>query len=200
MNDYVKAHGGASSLAASVSSAKRTMRRLGSFLGDVAKSGFEGALKENGLEDLLGQGPEAVLLGIADLICGEASTHDEVDARHAAMEVFNRMLDEVRTEEELAALIEGKANRDGVVELFEQFTTQFVYEKTIRELGERAESAPVDAPTRRRRTEEILDYVQSRVRLEVVMIPDIATFDFNGRDGADVVNRVIQDTYEVFIL
>jgi hypothetical protein len=200
LNAYVEAHGGASAVAASAGSAKATMKRLGSFLGDVARSGFEGALREHGLEDLIGQGPEAVLLGIANLICAEGATHDEGDARHAAMAVFNKMLDEATTEEELALLFESEANSDGVVGLFEQFVIRFVYDKMIRELGERAESAPVDTPTKGARSKEILDYISSRVKLEMVRLGDVAVFDFNGEDGEELVDQIIQDTYEVFVL
>jgi hypothetical protein len=199
-DSYVRAHGGGSSIASAARPAKATMRRLGSFLGDVARSGFEGALTEHGLEDLIGQGSEAVLLGIANLICSDGATHDEADARHAAIEVFNTMLDDAQTEEDLALLFESTATNDGVMELFELFSIQFVFEKMMRELGERAESAPVDTPSKKARCEEILDYIESRVKLERVRIGDITTFEFNGSEGEALVDQILQDTYEVFVL
>jgi len=200
LDAYVSAHGGASTITAAVGPAKATMRRLGSFLVDVARLGFEEALRQNGLENLIGQGSEAVLLGIADLVCVEGATLDEADARYAAIEVFNKMLDEATTEEELAFLIENKATGEGVEELFEQFVIQFVYGKMIRELGERIEGAPVDVSTKRAHSQEILYYIASRVKLEMVKRGDIAELDFNGKEGEEIVNQVVQGAYEVFVL
>lgn len=199
-NAYVRAHGGASKLASSTVSAKASLKRLGSFLGDVARLGFEGALRENGLGELIGQDVEAVLLGIANLICNEGATHEEADARHAAMETFNTLLDEATTEADVGTLIEGKANKEGVEELFEKFVVRYVYGRMVRELGERGESTPIDTPNKIARSHEILDYISSRVKLEMTIVGNIVNFDFNGKEGEEIVDRVFQDAYEVFML
>jgi len=197
---YVRAHGGATAAASSAVAAKATLRRLGSFFGDVARLGFEGALRENGLGNLMGLGTEAVLLGIADLVCPDGATHDQADARHAAVEVLNKMLDDAATEDELALLFESNANSAGVRDLFEQFVVQFVYGKMLRVLGEGLESGPVDAGTKRLRSKEILDYVASRVNLEMALFSDVAVLDFGGERGRELVDRVFQDAYEVCVL
>jgi hypothetical protein len=196
---YVRAQGGAKAAAASAVAGKGTLARLGSFFGDVARLGFEEALRENGLGDLVGLGPEAVLRGIADLISPESATHDDADARHAAVGVLNKMLDQAVTEEELALLFESKASADGVRDLFEQFVVEFIYGKMLRMLGEGLESSPVDTATKRVRSKEILDYIASRVKLEMAFFRDVATFDFDGERGRTLVESVFESAYEVFI-
>jgi hypothetical protein len=196
---YVRAHGGATGAATSAVAGKRTLRRLGSFFGDVARLGFEEALRENGLDDLVGLGPDAVLLGMADLIAPESATHDDADARHAALGVLNKMLDQAATEEELALLFESKASAAGVRDLFEQFLVEFIYGKMLRMLGEGLERSPVDTVTKRVRSKEILDYVSSGVKLQMALFPDVATFDFDGERGRALVDSVFQSAYEVFI-
>jgi hypothetical protein len=200
MDAYVRANGGPAAAASSAVAGKATLLRLGSFVGDVARLGFEDALRENGLGDLVGMGVEAVLRGIVDLLAPDGATHDDSDARGAAVAVLSKLLDEAATEDDLAMLFEDKANSVGVRDLFEQYLVQFVYLKMLRMLAGSLENSPVDAATKQLRSDEILDYVASRVKLALALFADFASLDFGRDSGRRLVDTVVQSAYEVFIV
>jgi hypothetical protein len=202
LRDHIGQNGGSAGVSSgrgqlgSGGTAKQIARFFGAFAHQVADVGLAEALRQNGLQNLVGRPAQETLLGIMSLCGGTDGSIDSVDARNA----FSRTMDELCENTATAADVEVVLGTltDGIrmVELLMNFFGNYLYEQfcriffgqLVQKHGEqRAESFLGD----------ILDYIKSSLRNHTLG-RDATGTNWFGADGDRLSAQIMQDTLAVF--
>jgi hypothetical protein len=173
----VFAIGGAVAAAARAITGRRTAAQLGSFLGRAAEVGLNTALEEQGLGDLVGRDPLAVLAALVDLLAGDAEAPEAAANRDALIAVLQAELFEAATYEELELLLMDSLDATGIVRLLELFIVEYIYRRICQELGKQLEAGaqtPADLPAIER---DLRAYIVDSVALELANV-NVMTLDW----------------------
>lgn len=174
--------------------ARSVARGVGSFLADVRAKGFRDALAERGLTNIDGKSPDEIALAIADLLSGPASLIEQTALRNALMELVLKWSEGVVQIDELANAVAGVAqNIEGTLRgffghyIFEVFKT-VGYQGVLAAHGfDKAESM----------TNQIRDFINAKISGVGATHP-LTSIDWNGADGARIVDAIVTDTIEIF--
>jgi len=202
VGDYVGKVGGAAAIARrgsggrGGSAGRQAARGLAGFTSRVAAVGLPEALREAGLDHLIGQPVGKLVQGLIDRFCGPGSTFDQVDARNAMSRLTETLLDQAETPEQVGEILTGIVEQDRLgsvlVEyfgylLYEEFMRSF-YEQVLQRHGEER----VDSMT-----EDILDFILKAVENQAVDV-DLTTVNWFGAEGRRVAQQVMEQTLRVF--
>lgn len=175
-------------------SARTVARALGSFLADVKARGFREALAEHGLTDLSGKSADEIALALADLLGGPSSLIDETALRDALMALMLKWSEDAAGADELADTVSEVAEnievalRDFlgfyIVEVFKTVGYQGVLETHGFEKAEAMAG-------------QIRDFVDAKLAAVEASRP-LSAIDWNGAAGAQVVDRIVANTVEIF--
>jgi hypothetical protein len=175
-------------------STRSVARGIGGFLADVGAKGFREALAERGLTDLNGKSPDEIALTLADLLGGPASQIEQTALRGALMELVLEWSDGVQGVDGLVESVTNAAhNIEGALHdffghyIFEVFKT-VGYQGVLATHGfEKAESM----------ADQIRDFIEAKIGgLEASRA--LSSVDWNGADGALIVDGIIADTIAIF--
>lgn len=175
-------------------SARTIARGIGGFLADVGTKGFQEAISERGLTDLTGKSPDEIALAIADILGGPASLIDETALRGALMELVLEWSEGVQG---IDGFVESVTNLTQNIEgVLRCFFGHYIFEvfKTVGYHGvlathgfEKAESM----------AGQIRDFIDAKIGgLEASR--SLTSVDWNGPDGAAVVDGIVADTIAIF--
>lgn len=175
-------------------SARTIARGIGAFLADVGTKGFREALAELGLTDLTGKSPDEVALALADLLGGPASLIEEAALRGALMELVLEWSEDVQGIDGLVESVTGVAWN--IESALHDFFGHYIFEvfKTVGYQGvlathgfEKAESM----------AGQIRDFIDAKIGgLEASRA--LSSVDWNGTDGAAIVDNIVADTIAIF--
>lgn len=184
--------GGGGGARGAFSSAKKTARSLGSFLGGVASRGLDQTLRDFGLGDLIGRSASEVISGIVDALVGPGTSLDEAVARVALVEVMGELYDERNVAyENLVDSWESGIDRDRCVELLELFLVEAIYQKILSDLADRIEEHSDSVAMTRARELELRDYIEEMVRFDLRQ-KDPVQVDWQGQEGDELITRNLE--------
>lgn len=211
---YITALGGARNLASgkdgsgeSVGSAKggRTGRAtaaahagsmLGGFLSGVQASGLTGTLNEIGLSDLIGKTAPDVINGLLDAFVGPASTLDEEAARTALRELYEEILENAETYEEVDAALTKTISEEGVTNKLADFFTRYTYRLFCRDFYEDWQKK-IGIEKAKQKLKEVKEYMFSALRSKISG-EKTTKRDWAGRDGLRLSQKIMQNTLFIF--
>lgn len=202
LRDHISHNGGSSGIVSgrgqlgSGGTAKQIARSFGGFVRQVADAGLAEALRQNGLQELIGRSAQETLLGMLSLCGGTDGSIDSVDARNA----FSRTMDELCGDAVTAGDVEAVLGTltDGIrmAELLISFFANYLYEQfcrvffgqLIQKHGEQKAELFLS---------DIFDYIKSRLQNHSVG-QGATGINWFGQDGERLSNQIMQDTLIVF--
>lgn len=189
---YVGAHGGSKGASSSAIAGRRVAQALGGFLADVAAKGFEQAVRDRGLEKLLGLDSEAALAGIVDFLAGPGNVADEPVARAALIEVMEELWEEAAQNDVEKLTIDEKR----LLDLLERYMESYVFERLLRELGDRLKKGAITANESARLEKQLREFITETIKFEFKDI-DPLKLDWNGMQGKEFIESLFQDAYSL---
>lgn len=210
--NYLKANGGARSIASGVGPAtgasasgkhkagggpaRRAGRALGGFLSSVGEIGLDAALRDVGLADLMGKPAKEVMAGLLDTLVEPGSTLDEHAARLALAKLNDDLLKGAETYEDVEHALSRAVDQQGISQILSSFFGHYLYERFCRDFYENWVKR-VGSTQAARSLKSIKDYIVSRIKAKVVA-RDFKNVSWRTRDGLKLAQQVLQDTLEVF--
>jgi hypothetical protein len=160
---YVAAQGGASAASQRATALKNSAKRLGKFLAGAAQ-GFEEALQERGLGDVIGQSFDVIISALVDWIAGPGDSHEDIVSRVVVSEILVDLYEEAEFDSGLWDTI----SRDRITEEVLQISLRKLVEKWIvedvwRRGGDRAEMRNLSSQELRAKQAEFEDYVSQEL-------------------------------------
>jgi hypothetical protein len=178
------------------SAAVGTARNLGGFLSRVGEVGFEEALRERGLENIIGKSAAEIAEALLDEFAGPASTLDNALAREALADIRDEILKDAETfldvEERLGAAID-EFGVFGILAtffghyVFKMFCRNF-YEEWLKKVGDSKAASGL---------RQIKDYITSSLRTKLAN-RQIGKVDWKKSEGIRLTEEVLRETVEVF--
>lgn len=190
---YVAAHGGARLAAAGAAAGQAAVAALGGFLVDVVHNGLPNALEKRGLAYLIGQDVDNVLASLVDALAGSGATREEAITRAAMAEVLGDLFERLaETPDGLAALESFDAA--GIAEVIELFTTEYIYQRMLEEIGDCIETGALTPEIAERLENQIRNYIREMVRLELSDV-DVLDLEWAGPEGEAFRERIFRSAY-----
>lgn len=174
--------------------ARSIARGVGSFLADVRAKGFREALAERGLTNLDGKSPDEIALAIADLLGGPASLIEQTALRNALMELVLKWSADVEQIDELAnAVTDVAQNIEGTLR---DFFGHYIFE-VFKTVGYQGVLATHGFDKAESMTNQIRDFINAKIS-GVEATRSLTSIDWNGSDGARIVDAIVTDTIAIF--
>src|SRR5439155_25989197 len=109
------------------SAAVGTARNLGGFLSRVGEVGFQEALRERGLENIIGKSAAEVSEALVDEFAGPASTLDNALAREALADIRDEILEDAETFMDVEERLNAAIDELGVFGILASFFGHYVF-------------------------------------------------------------------------
>ena len=190
--------GGDSSGGGSTRSSGGSIRNValgfGSFLSEVQQKGFEQALADHGLKDIADQSPDEIALELAGILCEPASLIDDTLLRDALIDLMMELSEGKETVEELSINIEdASSNINGVLH---GLMGHYIYQ-VFKAVGYQGVLETHGFEAAENLCGQIRDYIDARISA-FESSRDLSSIDWNGQDGANVVDNIVSDTLALF--
>lgn len=186
----VAVFGGAGAAAGSAISGSAAFSSIGDFLSNVAQGGLESALREAGLEHLIGGDRFDVLDELLTLLAGDGSDLESQAARDAQCDVLDDFFGDAESWNDLESIA---ISADQIEAVLADFLARYVYNR-IPAIGERL-ARLMDPAAAKRADERIVDMVRSLV--EIHMPADPLNFDWSGPPGREFADESVADMYRI---
>ena len=202
VSEYVSTNGGSRSIASgggqlgSGATARNAARSMGGFISSVARDGLDTALRNSGLQELVGKSVTEILLGVVALCGGTDGDHDSVDARHALSDTLDDLCRDTTTPDELQAMLEGQMNADALGTLMIAYFSNYLYQQFCRVFFAQLEKKHgIDRASSF--LDSIKEFIKSSVGNETVG-SNLSQVDWFGSEGEQVAQTIMQNTLAVF--
>ena len=174
--------------------ARSVARSVGSFLADVRTKGFRKALAEQGLINLDGKSPDEIALALADLLGGPASLIEQTALRDALMRLVLEWSEGTDQIDELADTMTSVA--ENIESTLCRFLGHYIFE-VFKTIGYQGVLATHGFETAESMTSEIRDFINAKIG-EIEATHTLTSIDWNGADGAQIVDEIVRDTITIF--
>lgn len=212
LSDYLKANGGARSIARGGTSqgagpsaggkgrgggaARKAGRALGGFLSSVNTVGLDEALRDAGLANLIGKPAKEIVSRLLDTLAEPGSTLDDHAARLALAKLNDDLLKGAETYEDVERALSRALDKQGLSQILASFFGHYLNERFCRDFYENWVKR-VGSMQAARSLKSIKDYIDSRIKAKLVG-RDLTKVKWRTRDGLKLAQEVLQDTLEVF--
>jgi len=200
LGGYVAAQGGAAAAGGQAAPIKQSASRLGSFLSSAAQ-GFDAALEEHGLADVIGQSFETVVSALVDWIAGPANTQEAVAAREAVAEVLVDIFAEAEDDPTLFDAIA----RDQISEsLIEQALLDIVEKWILKDVwrrgGSQVEQQSLSASELRQKEQELRAFLSEAVKFNFGQYSQINLMEANwsSPEVVRIIDELVVSSLEIF--
>ncbi|HEY1082883.1 MAG TPA: hypothetical protein VGE29_11500 [Prosthecobacter sp.] len=170
-------------------------QRLASFISDVPKIGIHDALRNAGISDPASIPADKLAMALADVLVGDASLIVESEMRDAVIDVVERICKEPATLEQGESMLVASAyDLENVVQslfesyIMERFKTFFCEHEAPRHGFEAADRILNDAR----------QFVSAEMELEKDSRSDLTSVDWSGKQGAQIVDAILQRTISIY--
>ena len=176
--------------------AQHVARNIGQFFASVAEVGFRKAFEDAGLGSLEGKSLSEIVYSLLDYLGGSSSTLDDTDIQTALCDLVTEILNGADSLEEFEEAIQTKSHGEFLENLIISFFGYYVYQQFCRvfyaqliaNIGERQADESIN---------EIREYICLKVK-DVVSDRDVKQIDWNGSQGQQIIEEILQRTLEVF--
>ena len=220
LRDYLAASGGARALAGGVGggsargggargggtssggggrtgrAARQVGRSVGGFLSNVASIGLEGALREAGLNDLVGRPAQEVSAGLLNALAEPGSTLDDHAARLALVKLNDELLRDALTYEDAERVLLEALDGRGLANILASFFGHYLYERFCRDFYENWVKR-VGSSEATRLMKSIKDCIWSSIKAKLAG-RDVTRLNWKGREGLRLTEQVMRETLEIF--
>lgn len=193
LKSYVNAYGGSNNASRSAKAGKIAIGNLGSFLGNIASNGLRAALRDSGLEYLIGKPTETVLVGIANKIAPIGKTNEDAVARNAILDALNELYLDFQLEEKDIDNLDN-LNRDGIEKMIKVAVRAYIYERYRQALDTFVENKQISINETFNREKQIKEYIDAEVDFNFSDV-DILNVDFNQGKGRQFIEDILEDAY-----
>ncbi len=188
--------GGSGGGGGKTSAAVGTARNLGGFLSSVGTVGLEQALRQRGLDDVVGKSASDVADALLDEFAGPASTLDNALARESLAEIRDEILSDAETFKDVEERLNAAIDEVGIFGILVSFFGHYIfkmfvrnfYEEWVKKVGDTKAAKSLD---------QIKDYVTSSLRAKLTG-RKVAIVDWQKKEGKRFVEDVLKETVEVF--
>ncbi len=202
LRNLIVSNGGARTMARGASggtvvsgrAARAIAGRLGGFISDVSRLGLEGALRNAGWTDLVGQPVQVVLSSILDRLGGRSTTIDDVDARMALSRIQDEYFAAASSTEELEKLLSDKVEQIDLLLLdffgyyLHEIFCRVFFERLVQRVGESQAYSFL---------KDIGDFIKSAIANRASG-HELSRIDWTGREGKAIVSDIMEATLSVF--
>lgn len=178
------------------SAAVGTARNLGGFLSRVGEVGFQEALRERGLENIIGKSAAEISEALLDEFAGPASTLDNALAREALADIRDEILEDAETFVDVEERLNAAIDELGVFGILASFFGHYVfkmfcrnfYEEWLKKVGDSKAASGL---------RQIKDYITSSLRTKLAN-RKLDAVDWKKSEGIRLTEDVLRETVEVF--
>ena len=209
LGDYLRTNGGARALSRGRGNpggsgrggregqaARAVGRKLGAFLSSVGSVGFDQALRELGLGDLVGRPTDEVAAVLLDTLAEPGNTLDDHAARLALANLNADLFRDAQTYGEAGRTLVEVLDAQGLARLLGRFFGHYLYERFCRDFYENWVRR-VGASQAGRSLKVVRDCIDSSIRAKLID-RDLSRFTWRGRDGLRLTEEVMRETLEIF--
>ncbi len=176
--------------------ASNTGRQFGGFLSGVSRVGLTQALRERGLEHLIGKSAAEVARGLLDDLAAPASTLDDEAVRTALDQINDELLEGTKTYEDVEAALTQQIDSQGISKILANFFCKYLFRLFTRDFYEtwrkNFTSTQADKALR-----DVKDYIFSSFEAKFVS-QNAANTNWNGQEGLRITRQILQNTLEIF--
>lgn len=170
-------------------------QRLAEFISQVPKVGLKQALANAGLADLEKLNPEEIALALADVLVTDASQLIMTELRDAVATVVEELCEDVKSLEqaeqkftESAGKLESVVQRLFECYIMERFKTFFCEHEALRYGYEAADNI----------LREAREFIATEMDIQREDKHDLTGVDWNGAEGAKIVDAILERTIAVY--
>lgn len=176
--------------------ARGTGRALGGFLSSVTTVGLDEALRQVGLENLIGRPASEITAGLLNALTEPAGTLDEAAARRALETINAEIVAGARTYEEVKGALRSNLDKQGVERLVVKFFGEYLYQH-FQQSVLKDWAKKVGAEQASRRLKSVKDCIASALKAKVVN-RDVAKIRWGAREGLRIIEQVWRGTLKAF--
>jgi hypothetical protein len=178
------------------SAAVGTARNFGGFLSNVNAVGLAQALRDRGLDSVVGKSAAYVADALLDEFAGPASTLDNALARESLAEVRDEILTDAESFEEVEERLNAAIDEFGIFGILVSFFGHYIfkmfcrnfYEEWVKKVGDAKAGSGLG---------QIKEYITSSLRTKLAG-KKVTTVDWKQSEGKQFVESVLRETVEVF--
>lgn len=197
---FIEANGGSKSIVndneMGAENVKNIARNIGGFLAGINESGFKETIKKLGFDYLEGKSVTDITIHLIDFFSDESSTINEIDARNALSQLMEDLLNEAKNIDEISNILNEYTDSNNLFLLLSKFFGYYIYQQFCRSFYERLISKVGDNRAGMF-LDSILDFVKSEIKL-LSTTEDIISLDWNGNEGEEICNKILEKTLNVF--
>jgi len=188
--------GGSAGGGAARSAAVGTARNLGGFLSSVSAVGLENALRESGLDGIVGKSASEVADALLNEFAGPASTLDNALARESLAEIRDEILKDAETFEDVEKQLNAAIDEFGIFGIIASFFGHYIfkmfcrnfYEDWVKKVGD-SKAAKI--------LNQIKEYITSSMRAKLAS-RKFETADWKKSEDHQMAENVLKETLEIF--
>lgn len=192
---YVNAKGGARSASLSSPAGRATTAAIGGFFSGVATGGVTEAVRNLGLQAIVGQRAEAVLSAVINAIAPAGTTNDAAIARRAASETLRELFEKYGVEQGGIEALDAMTAAD-VADAVELSVSSYVYQRWLFDLSLKIEEHAISETEAVRLERDVKGFVKGLVRLKLDGGQGV-TLDWNGAAGKALVEEIYEAAYRL---
>lgn len=175
----------------------KAARRLAAFGSEVISDGLSKAFKSNGIDSIEGKTVGEIPFLLVEILCDQGSTLDEVDTRTALLDIFNELLENAKTVDQVKTILEEIFLPSQLEKLLIQFFGQYIFHKFSRTFYEQL-LTKLGAQKCQNYLSQIKWLIRDLLKLKTFN-RKMVEIDWKGLEGERLVNEIMNDTYRVFI-
>ena len=176
--------------------AQNIAQNIGGFFSSVADVGFREAFKQADLGLLEGKSVQEIGYSLLEYFGGPGSTIEETDARTALSDLMDEILNGASSVEDVEEVMETKSQGESLEDLIRRFFGYYIYEQFCRVFYERL-AARIGDIQADRLIGEIQDYIFEALKY-ITRHQDVSQIDWDGSQGQQIIDEILQETLEVF--
>lgn len=192
---FVRSSGGGRRAAQASIQGRASVARLGTFLSTISREGASQAARSLGLQEYVGGSVDTLLAAIVNYLAPEGAFIEDAIARRAASETAVQLAETYSLEDNGLAALENLASNDHA-SIIEQCIANYIYYRMVDTLAGSLETdKPIDTVIS---TEQHLrDHINGLLNLAELNGTSVATLDWQGGQGAQFVERLYQEAFEL---
>jgi hypothetical protein len=192
---YVRALGGKRAAAKSSSAGVRSTLALGGFLTSVASNGLPEALRQQGLENLIGKPTEEVFVGLCDLLAPAGGSLQDSVARESVLEALEQLYDKLILDGDDLNAVE-KFSASDIKQATEAAITAYIYHRWLLQLGIKIEQRAITADRAIKLERDMKLYIREAVALDFKDV-NVLQLDWQSGEGSRVIENLFEEAYGV---
>ncbi|AZB25999.1 hypothetical protein EG339_16090 [Chryseobacterium bernardetii] len=190
---YVSGLGGKRGATRAAAQGRITGGKYASFLGAIASGGINNALRNLGLDNLVGRSSEEICLAIADAIAPTGSTNDEAIARDALISTLDSLYNKLQENGNDFSNVDS-LSLDQIKETLIEYVSNYVFNKWMYELGSAIEKGSVTETDAINLEREVKDLIYAETFEHYRDIP-VETFNISDQSNNAMIEEIFQTAY-----